>query len=243
MASRLPCADWLKLMQISRQSVVETSEECVARLSALKGVSADRVRACGVRAHGNRVFRYLDETFGINFALRTHTSYCPACLLEDTDPDSPSNGQRVGRVMWSFAPLRTCPRHGIALVRRRNAGVYEQFQDVNLVAPGNAELEQQASQAEQCHLSPLQTYVERRFAADRRSDWLDRQGIDQAARACEMIGVCRVSGAHTNLGKLSQRQWDEVGAAGYDAARAGPDGIRLALEGIAVQSRMTGSTG
>lgn len=124
-----------------------------------------------------------------------------------------------------------------------NAGFHEQFQDVNLVAPVNAELEQQASQAEVCYQSPLQTYVEGRFAGGAQSDWLDGQNIDQAARACEMLGVCRVFGAHTFLDKLSHRQWHEAGAAGFEAARAGPDGIRLALDEIATQSWKVKDTG
>lgn len=232
----MSCSDWLMMMQISRQSVVETSEDCVLRLSSLNGIAADRIRQCGVRSEGNRLFRYQAESFGMNFALRTHTTYCPACLLEDCDVSGSSAGHRVGRVVWSVAPVRSCPKHEVALVRRPNAGFYEQFQDMNLVAPGNGELDLQAKQAEQCQQSPLQSYVEQRFAGHVGPGWLDGQMIDQAARACEMLGVCRVFGAHTDLKKLTQRQWHEAGAAGFEAASVGPKGIRLALDEIAVQS-------
>lgn len=56
------------------------------------------------------------------------TSYCPACLLEDSQADSPSQGARLGRVAWMIEPMRTCRRHGIALVRRKNKVSAEKFQ-------------------------------------------------------------------------------------------------------------------
>ena len=232
----LSCSDWLKMMQISRQSVVETNEPCVSRLSSMNGIPADRVRECGVQSAGNRLFRHREEVFCAGFFLRTQTTYCPACLLEDADPAGPSAGRRVGKLMWGLAPVRTCSEHGVALVRRANSGFHEQFQDMNLVAPSDAELEQQVKKTAECHQSPLQAYVERRFAGAAQSDWLDGQKIDQAARACEILGACRLFGAHTDLDTLCHTEWDEAGAAGFEAACEGPTGIRNALIEIAEES-------
>lgn len=241
--ANLDCADWLKMMEISRQSVVDTNAACVGRLSGLTGIPAEHIEACGVRPVGNRSFRYLAETFGVNFALRTHTTYCPACLLEDANVDNSSGGNRVGRVMWTFAPVRACSQHRIGLYRRRNRGFFEQFQDMNLVAPGNPDLEAQAVEAQSRDCSPLQRYVELRLQGEVGAAWLDRQCIDQASRACEMLGACMVFGAHTNLKRLSHVQWDEAGAAGYEAAVAGPIGIRAALDEIAARSWQIKGTG
>ncbi len=241
--ANLDCVDWLQMMEISRQSVVETNAECVRRLSGLTGVPGEDIEACGVRPVGNRSFRHRAETFGVNFALRTHTTYCPACLLEDVNVGNSSEGSRVGRVTWTFAPVRTCPQHRIALYRRRNRGFFEQFQDMNLVAPGNPELAAQAVEAQSRVCSPLQRYVELRLQGEAGAGWLDRQSIDQASRACEMLGACMVFGAHTNLKALSNLEWDEAGAAGFEAAVAGPSGIRAALDEIAARSWQIKGTG
>lgn len=128
------------------------------------------------------------------------------------------------------------------LVRRKNKGYYERFQDMNLVAPCDRELEAQILGRIHKTVSPLQDYVtarladEQRFFGEMRSDWLDGQQIDQAARACEMLGACRTFGAHTDLDKLSLAQWDEAGAAGFEAAGGGSTGIRQALHEISVRS-------
>ncbi|WP_332835835.1 TniQ family protein [Mameliella alba] len=241
--SNLSCAEWLQMMEISRQSVIHTTDECVRRLADLTGIPTVEIEACGIRPIGNRLFCHRAATFGVNFALRTHTTYCPACLLEDANAGNSSSGGRVGRVTWTFAPVRTCPQHRIALYRRRNRGFFEQFQDMNLVAPGNLDLEAQVAEAQSRTCSPLQSYVALRLQGAAEAEWLDGQSIDQASRTCEMLGACMVFGAHTNLGALSQNQWDEAGAAGFEAAAAGPSGIREALDEIAARSWQIKGTG
>ncbi|MHA7849533.1 TniQ family protein [Roseovarius sp.] len=224
--------DFLKLMQISRQSVVDTTDDGIGRLADLTGIDEDRIRASGVQRVGEARFKHRYEEFGMRFALRTHTTFCPACLLEDADPAGSSSGRRVGRIGWIFSPVRTCPRHGIVLNRRSNKGFHEQFQDVNLVAPDDAALEKLASAAPSASTSALQSYVERRFSGVSGPDWLDTQDVDQATKACEMLGACLVFGAHTNLDTLSMRDWSEAGSAGFEAARDGVDGVHKALEEI-----------
>ena len=139
--------------------------------------------------------------------------------------------------------MRSCEKHGVLLFRRPNRGFYEQFQDMNLVAPDNSELEMQAAQANACELSPLQSYIEARFHGASASEWLDGQSIDQASRVCEMLGACRLFGAHTDLNALTHAQWDQAGAVGFEAAQAGVSGICRALEEIAERSWQTKGTG
>ena len=224
--------DFLKFIQISRQSVVDTTDDCIGRLADLTGIAENRIRASGVQRVGEARFKHRDEEFGMRFALRTYTTFCPACLLEDADPAGRSSGQRVGRIGWMFRSVRTCPRHGIVLHRRPNKGFNEQFQDMTLVAPNDAALEKLASDAPSASASALQSYVERRFDGVPGPDWLDTQDVDQATKASEMLGACLVFGAHTNLDTLSLQDWSEAGSAGFEAARDGVDGVRDALEEI-----------
>ena len=238
-----PCDDWLRMMRISQHSVINHDPACLDRLASLTGCSRSRVTACGVESLGDRSFRHRDEPFAHLFALRTQTTFCPACLLEDRDPAGPSAGHRVGRVSWVFNPVRTCPRHGILLHRRAQAGYHERFQDMKRIAPGDSELEQLAYHAEPRSVSALQQYVQTRFTAGSGTAWVDRQRIDQTARACEMLGAVLLFGAHGDLDTLTLAQWDDAGNAGFGAAREGEEGIRRALEDVASESMRTYKTG
>lgn len=239
----MSCQDWLKMMEISQNSVINHDPACVTRLAALTGFSTSRVMACGLQRLGDRSYRHGDETFSPFFALRTQTTYCPACLLEDRDPTGPSAGQRVGRLSWVFNPVRTCPRHGTLLQRRPQAGYREKFQDMNLVAPDDQQLESLAHHAEGRSVSELQRYVQMRFDNGCGSAWVDRQRIDQTAKACEMLGAVLEFGAHADFDKLTLAQWDDAGNTGFEAARAGEHGIRCAFEKVASNSMRDHKTG
>lgn len=239
----LTASEWLRMMQISRQSVIDATTECVDRLASLTGISPERIGATGVMRKSDRTFLHRAEEFGMRFALLTNTTYCPLCLIEDAEPGSPSAGRGVGRINWVFSPVRTCPTHGILLTRRPNKGFHERFQDMTRVAPDIAELQRQAAAAERRPLSPLQRYVEGRFAGDLAFEWPDGQPVDQVAKACEMLGACVAFGAHADLDQLSLSQWDEAGAVGFEAAAQGSEGVRRALENIEAASRDIRSKG
>lgn len=234
---------FLKMIAVSRDDIVKASDRCLDRLTSLTGVARSVLEEGAYRSVGDREFVHRTERFGFEFALRNWTTFCPACLLEDLALGSPSSGQRVGRVNWLFAPIRTCPVHIVALVRRANTHYSEQFQDMSLVAPDQATLALQAEVAMSRGVSPLQNYVERRFDGAAGPTWLDGQVIDQATRSCEMLGACLSYGAHCNLEALTIDQRDEAGAVGFEAAAAGPDGVLTALEKIDRNSRETWTSG
>ncbi|MCF3595770.1 TniQ family protein [Rhodobacteraceae bacterium LMO-12] len=226
----LPCADFLHMMEISQAHVKDLSDYAVERLSKLTGVSEEQVLGCGPQKVGDRLLTYQGETFGPAFMTRTHTTYCPACLIDDATEEA--NGDRVGRLSWMLASVRVCPRHGIILTRRRNVGHFERFQDMDRVAPSVQELAEQVENAGTASVSPLQTYVVDRLSGMEGPRWMDGQRIDQAARACEMLGVCRIRGAHADIDDLTIQQWDEAGAVGMEAVSQGPEGIYRILESI-----------
>lgn len=230
----LTCTDWLEMMEISKASVTALTDKCVTRLSSLAGVSRAEVLGCGAQSEGERLLRYKCEIFGSRFMTRAFTTYCPKCLLDDAA--SEANGARVGRLSWMFATNRVCPHHGIVLTRRKNKGNFERFQSMDEVAPSDMELREQAEVATSRGVSPLQAYVASRLKGAVGSGWMDMQRVDQAARACEMLGVCRLLGAHNDIDKLELQQWDEAGAVGMEAASKGPEGIRGLLEEILMES-------
>ena len=226
----LNCSDFLKMTEISQANVMDLSDEAVKRLSNLTGVSETQILGCGPQKAGERLLTYKGEVFGSRFMTRTYTSYCPACLLDDAIKEA--NGNRVGRLSWMLAPVRVCPIHRIILTRRKNSGYSGRFQNMNEVAPSDQELVAQVAVAEAAIVSPLQSYVVDRFTAGKGSAWMDAQQIDQAARACEMLGIYRILGAHTDIGNLTIQQWNDAGSIGIEAVSRGSEGICQLLEEI-----------
>lgn len=223
----LALAEWLRLLQISQASVIGLTDECVTRLADLTGLSHADVSRTGLSNVGMRTFEWRGQSFGAQFAVRNNTTYCPACLLADAD-----NGPRIGRVSWMLSPVRTCPEHDISLTRRRNEHYSNRFQDMHVVAPENAVLGAEVAASAKRQITGLQSYVMKRFDGFAQSPWLDGQGIDQAARACEILGACAVFGSHCNLDKLTHDDWDDAAAAGYEIAALGEAAIVGSLQRI-----------
>ncbi|SEL05006.1 TniQ protein [Roseovarius nanhaiticus] len=226
----MTCADFLKMVEIKQAHIMDLNVKTVERLSKFTGVPETQILGGGPQKAGERLLAYKGETFNARFMTRTYTTYCPACLIDDAAAEA--NGDRVGRLSWMFSTVRVCPRHGILLTRRKNLGYYERFQDMNLVAPEDDFLRKQGAEAERRRVSPLQAYVEDRFSGASGPAWLDNQGIDQASKACEMLGICRLMGADVDLRTPTLAEWDEAGAIGYAAASQGPVGIYSILDEI-----------
>jgi hypothetical protein len=218
------------MMEISQAHVMDLSDYSVERLSKLTGVSEEQVLECGPQKVGDRILTYQGETFGPAFMKRTHTTYCPACLIDDATEEA--NGDRVARLSWMFASVRVCPRHGIFLTRRKNLGYFERFQNMDKVAPSDQELAEQVVVAETASVSPLQTYVEDRLSGAKGRGWMDEQRIDQAVHACETLGVHRVHGAHAGIKGLTIKDWHEAGVVGMEANSQGREGIYAILDDI-----------
>ncbi|WP_255469739.1 MULTISPECIES: TniQ family protein [Paracoccus] len=172
------------------------------------------------------------QLFDIRFLDRRRITFCPACLLEDRQMAAGSHGQRVGRLHWMFAPVRTCPRHGIPLIRRKAATEEERFQLPGALAESDDALERLAAETPRHGVSPLQAYVAARIDGQAGPQWLDSQRIDQVARATQLLGACLFHGTLVKASLLTQERWDESGKVGFGFISRGPDGVRDGLEEI-----------
>jgi hypothetical protein len=226
----LPAHRFCAIVGLAPGDVLRAAPAALDRLSEMTGVArSDLDRTAYLTVESKRTYEFRGHRFDAEFACRSRTTYCPACLLEKSVPNGPCGPHRVGYVNWLYAPVRTCPNHGLPLVRRPNTSYGEDFQDMMVVAPSDAELRRMAASLKPRPVSPLQSYVEARFDAGVGPSWLDGQQIDQAVRATEMIGVCLLHGPHANLVALDETMWDAAGAAGYEATSRGPEGIHEVL--------------
>jgi len=223
---------FLDVIELSRGAVMAPKEADLDRICRLTGQSLATLQTMVSMSAGPRVRRFGRETFRSDFCIHEQTSFCPACLLEDAASDSPSGGLRVGRMSWSFEPVRTCRHHGIPLVRRRTTSYSERFQQMDEVAPGDAELVSLVAAAERRAPSVMQDYVENRLAGGRGPDWLDAQPIDEAVRTCEWIGLLLAYEPTRHFPTTTSSVLDAAGAAGFHHAARGADGICEALRTV-----------
>ena len=124
---------FLSFIELSRQKVMEPDDAVMARVADLSGQPVARLWRSTHKSVDARILEHRGERFHAEFFNRQQTSFCPACLLEDRQV----HGQRVGRVDWRFESVRTCRRHGVPLVRRKNVSYGERFQFMDKVAPGD----------------------------------------------------------------------------------------------------------
>lgn len=229
--------DYLNFIEFGRKDLLEATPAGLARLARISGAPIEDIADGAYLRIADRLYEHRRQRFHAEFAGRERTTFCPACLLEDARPESPSRGLRVGRVNWLFSPVRTCPVHWTPLYRTVHQSYAERFQDMALVAPDDGALVPLVEGADTRSVSPLQRYVEDRLDGERGPAWLDGQQIDLGTRASEMIGACLLYGAHVDLPTLSEDQWDAAGAAGFEHAARGEEGIRSALDELLCRLR------
>jgi hypothetical protein len=222
--------DYLNFIELSRKDVLKATPEGLARLARISGASVEEVSDGAYLRIGGRLYEYRGHAFHAEFAGRERTTFCPACVLEDSRPDSPSRDLGVGRVTWLFSPIRTCPVHRIPLYRAARQSYAGRFQDMALVAPADAALAEMVGRGEARSASPLQRYVEDRLDGRSGPAWLDGQQIDLGARAAEMLGACMLYGTRVDLPALSEGQRDAAGASGSEFVARGEAGIRTAFD-------------
>ncbi|WP_370270422.1 TniQ family protein [Nioella sp.] len=222
--------DFLSFIELPRNALITPQQETFDRLEGLLGLPGKTLGQMAFQSAGGRMRVIAGETVHSEFTAMKTTSFCPICLLEDQEPDSPSRSMRVGRITWQIEHLRVCSKHGVELVRRPLGTFSEGLQVMSDVAPDDAVLEQLATLAPGRTPSALQHYIEHRLAGEAGPAWLDDQPIDLAARACEMLGVILTAGTHVNLKTLDGLGWHRAGDTGCRAASRGAEGIRAALE-------------
>lgn len=222
--------EFLSRIELPQQSVLSPDDEALDRIARLTGTSVDHLKSMTFLREGARMRSFRGEIVHAEFGNLNATSFCPACLLEDGQGDSASQGRRVGRSIWQIDPVRQCPKHGIVLHRRRNIRHSEKFQLMDEVAPSDDQLQRMANDAECLPPSDLSEWVLSRLSGGHGPEWLDRQPVDLAARACEMLGVTIALGTHVNLRETSAAQWAEAGHVGFGYASRGEEGIREALD-------------
>ena len=215
--------------QIVLADLVQGKDSVVQQLSDITGMDPSRLRWQAPQQIGIRRYRLRNEEVAVEIFRGTRTGFCPACLLEDDERGDPSSHRR-GRLLWIFDPVRTCRKHSIELIDRKQETWLDRTRQMNLIVPERgAALEQLIRQ--QTHRTPsdLQGYIEARLQGARGPEWLDNQELEQAVRATEMLGVVLEYPPEIALGSLTSADWDVAAQTGFQFTSRGETGIQEAF--------------
>ena len=224
---------FLRYIGIDSMRYVAGGEAEVRKLCDLADVDPESVLANVPRKVAKRRYLLRGDPISAEALSRPATVFCPLCLQEDDTVRAAGGPGRTGRFLWSLSVTRTCPVHGLPLVRREKSRWSDEFQELDMRVPEReAELEALAADLVPRSISPLQAYAADRLAGASGPAWLDSQTLDQAVRATEMLGVVLAFGAQPNLRRFTQDDWDAAGRAGYACTSHGEAGIREALDAV-----------
>ncbi|MCA2011036.1 TniQ family protein [Cereibacter sphaeroides] len=216
---------FLKDTEFHPLDMAANKEEALSRLAELSGTPLCDLRANAAVPLGERKYDLRGELVTAEFLANPYTVFCPACLAEDDQ-----KGTRRGRWEWSLAVVRTCSRHGVPLLRRAKGPWDDAFRELEyIVSERGEDLQALIATAVPRTVSPHQDYVIRRLNGKAGPEWLDKQSLEQAVRATELLGVLVGRGPDQNLTDLTADDWDDAGRIGFGFTSRGEAGIREAL--------------
>ena len=188
-------AGFLRDMDIDRDAFLRGEEAALARLARLGGEPFERVAAAAIRRGEDGLLRLRGQRFSHGFTTDPATVFCPRCLAEDEAAGGTPSIVRRGRLIWKLRPVRVCPTHRVALIRRAPEDWEDKFHELSVRVPERgAALARLAEAAAEAAPSPLQDYVVGWLAGRAGPAWLDGQTIEQAVLASEWLGLALAFG-------------------------------------------------
>lgn len=232
--SLVPFLNDLKL----RTRDLETgANKALERLSSLTGVNVRTMALQHFFVTDARRLTFRAETFAAEFAPKMLRMVCPVCLAEDGGTDAARGALKWRfRLLWTVRYCAACPKHKVGLVRSAYRGM-SYVPDHDTARAVGERLPQLIEQAGPRPVTALQRWVTGRLLHGRGDGWLDGQGIDQAAKATEMLGVVLAHGPMPDMNRMTAADWDEAWEAGFEVAFQGADAITAALERLTLSGR------
>jgi hypothetical protein len=211
------------------QAIVDGKPEAVQRVAELVGCPVEPLRNAAITKIGP-AFILRSQQLQKASLRRARVLVCPRCIVEDL-ADEASPWMASGRVDWLLDPIRACRHHGVTLTEIANGDTPTPLHDfARCLAPSLVEIPRLAGEAQVVQPSPLERYLIDRLDGRDDQAWLDAVPWYAAAKCCEMIGAVELFGRKAPIKTLTDDQWREAGAAGYEIACGGDAGIRAFLE-------------
>ena len=155
----------------------------------------------------------------------SHSKICAQCLVEDEDEiDHPHIGRRH-RLLWTFAPVRSCVRHKVRLCERPSSSGGSAPLDMREVVPETGlALRELANTAKPAVPTGLERYLMGRFDGMSTPVWLDGQPVGLAVKSTKILDGRLLFGPEKTLRQMSEDDWRRASAVGWSAVSKGTDG-------------------
>ncbi|WP_048710268.1 TniQ family protein [Microvirga massiliensis] len=221
-------------MGFTFQGIVDGNPSALEELAFRCRADVGRLAAASVTRIGDRRYSIGGQSLVRDTLSRKSLRVCPHCLLEDIgNGDGLEAVRPYGRTLWLVAPIRTCPKHDVGLVEVSDDHNPQRVHDfARLVQPSLPDLGRLVREAPRRRPSALEEYLTARLQGrngDGHAAWLQTLPFYAAAKACEMLGAVVIHGIRFRAERLSDTEWHEAGAAGYEIAAGGEQGIRSLL--------------
>jgi hypothetical protein len=216
------------------RACVAGQRSALTKLSDLTGVPTEVLERASFVTQGRELF-LRGERFGLSMVRRSRIHICPLCAREDIRAARNSfTPAPYGRILWQIAAMRSCRRHGCALIEvARNTGLAMHDFALNLKGRSD-EVLQAADRVDARSPSLLETYLTHRLEIrPTGSAWLDRLPLNVVIPTCETLGTVILYGPKMRLLAMSDSDLHRAGEAGFQVARQGGPSIRKTLTEIA----------
>jgi hypothetical protein len=217
-------------LMIDMQQFVVEAAPAVDRLCELTGQDPAALEPNRILRLDRRQYALRGEEFSVEFTKGRQTAFCPACLVEDEQGRNDPHAHRRGRLIWKFRAVRTCSDHGLPLIERCNMSWDDRYHELPVHVPETGKALIALGDAMERRIpTGLQDYVIGRLNGKSGPAWLDGQGIEQGARATEMVGALVLFGPKQSPRALTTDQWERAAQEGWSFTRRGEEGILEAL--------------
>lgn len=228
-------------LRIKPDTMIGCDEGAVERLANIAGVDAGVLHHNAAHRIAKRRFNLRGHELSSEFFSTPDTVFCPACLREDDQGAADVGSVRRGRLEWTLRPVSTCPRHGLALVRRKRQRWDDMFHELARRVPERGgDLDRLIEATEQRAPSPLQDYVLARVDGEANDGWLDSQDLEQAVLVTEKLGRLVAFGPSKKASELDEAEREEAGRVGFEITSQGETAIRDALSQVQSDFRRKG---
>lgn len=237
--------DFCRDMGFSFQDIVDGRDPALELLALRTRTDIKRLVRASVRKVAEHRFSLRGQTLVRDALSRKTLRVCPHCIRTDLEQRSEPLAVRPhGRTAWLVGPIRTCPEHGVGLVAVSVDDHPQRVHDFSaLVQPAISNIGQIADAAPRRRSSTFEHYLLARCEGrdGDRAPFLSALPFYAAAKTCEVIGAIATLGIRFRTDRLSDAEWHEAGAAGFEIASAGEDGIRAFLSRL--QDRVRSAKG
>ncbi|MCQ8781554.1 TniQ family protein [Mangrovibrevibacter kandeliae] len=217
------------------QRVVDGSPVALARLAEAIGDERRGFPGIALRSIGSRMFDVDGEILSRACLRRETVRVCPFCLAEDIG----RHGLRWVapahlRLGWMIRAVRSCGKHGVALVGLDAEPSRRALHDAAASLAGARDaLPRLIADARPVPESAFETHVAARLGGENRGGWLGRLPLYADIGVCEILGAVVSHGPDVELTGLDETERRAAAAVGFRHASEGLAGIRTSLAEIA----------